>query len=171
MTKEHFEQGSIILEMMAFFFVTVDLYGKHRIAKLETRLRSLNIFMAISKLVDWLSPEIKLKYKILILITGLILWDTTLIANNYHWPVHDEPLSVSYVIWSSLAFFSVLIMLGFLAMVGVLILIVLTSIALLVIKTFTKLFPIEGMMLTLGAALFIASKSLGYYCIVLFGSK
>ncbi len=171
MTKEHFEQGSIILEMMAFFFVTVDLYGKHRIAKLETRLRSLNIFMAISKLVDWLSPEIKLKYKILILITGLILWDTTLIANNYHWTVHDEPMSVSYVIWSSLAFFSVLIMLGFLAMVFVLVLIVLTSIALLVIKTFTKLFPIEGMMLTLGAALFIASKSLGYYCIVLFGSK
>ncbi len=46
MTKEHITQASIILESMAFFFVSVDLYGKHRITKLENRLRGLNVFLA-----------------------------------------------------------------------------------------------------------------------------
>ena len=166
MTKENVEQVSIILELMAFFFVSIDLYGRHRLAKLENRLKGINVFLFISHLVDWFTPKIKLKYKIMILITGLLCWDYSLVANNYKWTIHDDPGSMTYLIGASLAFLSIVIMLGFVGVVCFLGLIVLTSIALIVIKTFTKLFPIEGMMLTLGAALFIASKSMAYFCIV-----
>ena len=169
MTKEHITQASIILESMAFFFVSVDLYGKHRITKLENRLKGLNVFLAISHLLDRLKPDIKLKYKVMIVTAGLVLWDYSLVANDFHWTIHDRPGSLGYLVGASLAFFSVLIMIAFLAVVGLMFIIVLTSVALIIIKSFTKLFPIEGMMLTLGAALFIASKFLAYYCVMLFG--
>ena len=163
MTKVQIDQASIILESVAFFFVSIDLYGRHRIAKLENRLKGINIFLFISQLVDWLTPKIKFKYKVLIIMTGLVLWDFTLVANNYKWTIHDNPGSMGYLVAASLAFFSVLIMLLFIVVVCVLFIVILTSMALIVIKTFTKLFPIEGLMLTLGAALFLASKVLAFY--------
>ena len=163
MTKVQIDQASIVLESVAFFFVSIDLYGRHRIIKLENRLKGLNVFIFISQMVDWLTPKIKFKYKVLIIMLGLVLWDFSLVANNYKWTIHDNPGSMGYLVAASLAFFSMLIMLLFILVVCVLFIVVLTSVALIVIKTFTKLFPIEGLMLTLGAALFLASKIMAYY--------
>src|SRR5579872_1005532 len=83
--KEHYEHISVIMEIAAFFFVTLDLYGKENLNKLHINLKK--------------SKEPSFNPTITMLLIGVWI---VLVILNYFWFVKNgiirDDLIVSYSI-------------------------------------------------------------------------
>jgi len=160
MTKE---QTSILLETVAFFLVTIDLYGKDRIKTFGELLQETNIIQAPIQLIYYILKRKIVWILILILEFSILSWfyfdNIGLFRPYFAHIANGEPQhsAVSYYLFFiALGFFCLNIALLFMvALVG--------NILLISIKPFLKLYKTEGIMLTIGAVIFFAAKLILYF--------
>lgn len=172
MTKERIEHISIIMEMIAFFFVTIDLYGKERLTRLKVLLGSLKPRDFKRYLEDKLNPNTSsfvlaltlyyLMSPFFFLVGIVFLWAFQYLGNQL----------ITYLF--STVNISIVKLVMFVYVVACSYFIVkfffdswikLVSRILQAILFVTKPFSIQGMMLFIGAALFIAAKIMQFIAV------
>src|ERR1044072_6567674 len=99
MSVHQLEHYSIILEVIAFFFVTVDLYGEKRMITIQNKFRSIHSSETDDKVLDiWFDIRIfKHHFFSLLMIIGFILMIFT--GNITFKNIHS--LMLQYDFWAS----------------------------------------------------------------------
>lgn len=168
MTKEFLSHSSIIIESIAFFLVTIDLYGKERLDKLRNRIKGIN-------------PNRKIEG-----VSGIILRTISAIIYTF---IFYAILYFLLKRWMFIPDFNKSIGYNFIETyahprIGDIITIIIAlitgwnfriflvkiprSIIIYLLRFFIyaiTLFPFQGIMLTVGTFLFITAKVLAYYSV------
>ena len=173
MTREVAGHVSIVLETIAFFLVTVDLYGKERLLVLRNRIQALEIDEVNKKF----EHPFKHGQSVNVFIHALVLtpiflfvyfsikYGTFLIANY-----QTQGLFILIVYMLFIVLLSALIFWKVREVIRVFRYLIKEVILFYIVKALiviTKLFPVEGMMITIGAVLFILSRIIAYKELVL----
>ena len=159
MTKEQLEHAAIILDVIAFFFVTIDLYGKERILHLSHRLRNLNVIESPGKIIFSLWAN---KIFRTIAIVGLLSWISLSIYDESKLKTEHFDAAYSYYVADVFVCLCLFLLLNVLFVFFV---VIISYISLPIIKLIVRFFPIEGVMLTIGAILFLTSKTMAYLAV------
>ena len=170
MSHEQLEHISIIIEIVAFFFVTIDLYGKERLNNLRGRINSINVTGVIAKSKYTLSRIVWV-----FLITAFLVLLSYYVTANYvshftHMPTSHE-IEILMRKRRMIFIFSWALMAAFFSTVNDLnkyllsFTLAIMTFMLYVVKKVAYLFPIEGTMLTIGTILFVTAKLMLYFSI------
>ena len=172
MTKVFAGHFSIILETIAFFFVTVDLYGKERLLALRNRIQALEIDEVNRKFEHPIKHSSGLSALVhLFVLVPIALYVFFSIKYGAFLLVNCNRQGILYLVIYLLfiVVLSALIIWKYREVIGALKYITREVILFHVVKFLiltTKLFPVEGVMITIGAVLYIISRFIAYCTIV-----
>lgn len=160
MTAHQLEHASIMLEVIAFFFVTIDLYGKERLHRLSGKVSKLDL--------DNVSNG---SFYYIIMIPVMTL-ETCFVFYYLYKTWLNMPLwvnSVTIIVLSTIIYIILIILALWknktMTRYNLKLLDALFRLFIKVILKLARIFPIEGIMLTIGAILFIIAKSLAYIAV------
>ncbi len=166
--KEHYEHISIIMEIAAFFFVTVDLYGKERLNHLRERIKHLTdddfktktnvIFkkIAVGLAVILALTYIYIRFYVVYRLGG---------APNKSWFEYGSIISGIAVLVFGIIIFATTKALDVLLKIFEDNLLKMGLLIIYIVRKIVSFFPIEGMMLTIGALLFVIAKLVLYFAV------
>ncbi len=164
MKRELLEELSIILEGIAFFLVTTDLYGEERLSALQKRLQAagpMNAGQAIINLVFYSKKErilnLNVYLNILFFIVVLVYFFRYPFSSVF-WNRYYLLKAVTVLVCGTLASYAVLYLLYMIIFFAYGMAFYLLS---LLIKML-QLRPLKRIMLPLGTILFIASKVIAF---------
>ncbi len=152
MTKERLEHLSIILEVLGFFIAAVDLIGRVRIHQIETWIRE--------KIISLKNAKNSKKYKfisslVILSFLAYISYNLGSFFSNYY---KDIALaSGGILVMMLIAYFGTV----FIEKLFFNVLLVVTT----GINKLLNLFPFEGILVAIGAVLFLVAKSIAYYIV------
>jgi hypothetical protein len=180
MTKEQVEHISIIMETIAFFFVTLDLYGKERLTKLRNKLSNIRSERMEEVLFNR-TRVLKVFSNSCFIIGILLIID---IQTNYF--TNQIPPKISnYVLGFLEDHKSIILGRNFLGFITGYILTIVPGIILTMLiyyfmtvfpligvyylsifaSKISRLFPIQGIMLAIGVTLFVLAKLMQYFLV------
>lgn len=156
------EKMAIILEIISFFLVTIDLFGRSRIEKLQGRFESFLSsfkdkelkevfykFLSLGKDNDFLNP-IGLTFIIMLIVCGYAVYSLTSDWTNL-W------LLIPIVMIFFAAIVATFLLIGLGSLIVRLLEVIIDGIFHLILLLFNKL-KLEGAMLIIGACIFLISK-------------
>ncbi len=158
MEKERLEHLSIVLEVIAFFFVTIDLYGKERLQKLRNKIAGyttkelFNKFIqanVLAQIVNVFGRMFTGHSALIPIESSISSWVSSNLPNLFGW----RRTFVEFT----------LTILAFAIFIGILLLIIYLLIKLLVF--ISERYSYEGVMVIIGAVLFLIAKSLAYVAV------
>lgn len=162
MEKEQWEHLSIGLETMAFFFVTIDLYGKERLSLLRSKVVSFNSVPIKDRAKNLVWKMFKRWYLFLFVIILINILISQIILRYYSakfislyktgTSLQTINLDLNIIVFTSTIFLYALFNFMFLVPFYLVVF----------IQKMSKLFRFEGMMLAIGTILFIISKVIAY---------
>ena len=168
MTKTFLLHSSIVIEFISFFLITTDLYGKNRLVALRDKLQTLKPD-TIKKSSFYLKAKTFFK-KNYFFIVGLIFICLTLVHVADFFFFHKlidtkqdlniRVLNISVGAISGTILWSILILLLYLFIVYLPFYLLYQIVRAII--SLTKLFPLDGIMLTIGTVLFLISKIISY---------
>lgn len=159
------EKLSILLETVSFFLVTLDLFGKERLGKLYEQLVSRLEGMKKRRVAQpFLAYLHKNKmagaiYSLSLVVMGLVLSDWILMKMRYSLP--NNVFANAFAVAGVIAFSATIV-----TLFVVLMPFFLENLLDLTLGSIVRLldrYKLEGLMLTIGAVLFLASKAVAFF--------
>lgn len=174
------QELAALLEVISFFFVGLDLYGKERLGKMQNNILELSdrIYERLSNAenFDWTHQRGSKFMKIIYLITGAIELGVAIFilikidysALSFEWTRVHVYLFISILVMAAaFLFFGFIMFPILLAIIAILIITILSirtvNLFLRFLSWAFKFYQIEGVFLFIGTILFIVSKYIQLY--------
>jgi hypothetical protein len=154
LNKEFLEHASIIVETIAFFLVTIDLYGRQRLELLRKKILDSRPSAVSGVFLDGIKSKF-LTLKLMAALTPVIA--IIFVVRSF----------LGYTTWhDTLIYVCGWIAMGILMILTVITLMLVLNVVAIIFYHFlvflSRVFPIDGIMLTIGSILFIVSKVVDY---------